>query len=227
MKKLRRFGIILAALLIATLSIRETKATNITELVQETQRFEEQNDRFVFVWWIPLEYWEISLENDPSLSPEQVEEFIQVLDDYLIFAVADARINTFGTINSISREEIVQNITIKNSQGKIFNTIPETQQSQDLKNFLSFMKPFMTNFLGQFGSSIEFVVFPGKNNSQERLFDPFKEEVLNVNYNQSTYTWRLPLGSLLPPKYDSETGEKFPGNYNYNPFTGTILKLRE
>ena len=88
MKKLRKLGIILAALLIATLSIREAKAVNIPELVQETQRFEEQDDRFIFIWWIPL-------------------------------------------------------------------------------------------------------------------------------------------GSLLPPKYDSETGEKFPGNYNYNPFTGIRLNLRE
>ena len=29
--------------------------------------------------------------------------------------------------------------------------------------------------------------------------------------------------SLLPPKFDQDTGEKFPGNYLFNPYTGRKL----
>ena len=35
--------------------------------------------------------------------------------------------------------------------------------------------------------------------------------------------YRLPLGSLFPPAVDPKTGESFPGNYHFNPFTGDKL----
>jgi hypothetical protein len=37
------------------------------------------------------------------------------------------------------------------------------------------------------------------------------------------FKFRLPLGSLLPPKFDPNTHEKFPGNYIYSPYTGSKL----
>jgi hypothetical protein len=36
--------------------------------------------------------------------------------------------------------------------------------------------------------------------------------------------WRLPLGVLLPRKTDPKSGETSPGNYHFDPFTGTALK---
>jgi hypothetical protein len=44
-------------------------------------------------------------------------------------------------------------------------------------------------------------------------------------YDQ-TYRWRTPLGSLLPVKVDAKTGEEFPGNYSFNPYTGEKLSVR-
>ncbi len=36
-------------------------------------------------------------------------------------------------------------------------------------------------------------------------------------YGRASRTWRLPLGSVLPPKTDKATGETFPGNYRVQP----------
>jgi hypothetical protein len=37
------------------------------------------------------------------------------------------------------------------------------------------------------------------------------------------FRYRLPLGSFLDPAVDVKTGETFPGNYHFNPFTGSPL----
>ena len=46
-----------------------------------------------------------------------------------------------------------------------------------------------------------------------------------VRLGKKKYDYRLPLGSVLAPRYDPDTGEQFPGNYFFNPYTGTKLVL--
>jgi len=115
------------------------------------------------------------------------------------------------------------NLAVKIGSGEDMKPLDPTQLSPDAKNFLDMMKPAMTNMLGQFGGGLEFVCFPAKDASGLRLMDPRKEGLLQLNYSGSVYKFRLPLGSLLPPKYDPQTGEEFPGNYIYSPFTAVKL----
>ena len=49
---------------------------------------------------------------------------------------------------------------------------------------------------------------------------------LQVSLYDQVYRWRTPLGSLLPAKVDAKTGEEFPGNYSFNPYTGEKLSAR-
>ena len=47
--------------------------------------------------------------------------------------------------------------------------------------------------------------------------------MLEVTVAEKVFRYRLPLGSVLPPRFDPNTEETFPGNYNYSPFTGAKL----
>jgi hypothetical protein len=40
------------------------------------------------------------------------------------------------------------------------------------------------------------------------------------------FTWRLPLPRLLPAKVDPRTGQEFPGDYLFNPYTGESLVVK-
>ena len=53
--------------------------------------------------------------------------------------------------------------------------------------------------------------------------DPRKKGSFNYKVGAETYHWRLPLGSLLEPKKDDSTGDEFPGDFLYNPYTGKKL----
>ena len=71
------------------------------------------------------------------------------------------------------------------------------------------------------------MVFKGKDEKGTRYLNPRKIGKFSVHLKDKSFNWRLPLASLLQPKIDPETKEAFPGDYNYNPYTGNKLINKE
>jgi hypothetical protein len=86
------------------------------------------------------------------------------------------------------------------------------------------MKPVLANLVGQIGSGFELLAFEGRTADGKRIVDPVSEQRFSIQVGAHAFDWRLPLGSLLPPMHDPMTGEVFPGNYRFSPYTGTALK---
>jgi hypothetical protein len=85
------------------------------------------------------------------------------------------------------------------------------------------MRPVFGNMLGALGTHIAILVFPGVDKKGHRTVEPTKEGTLIVHVGKTATRYKLPLGSLLPPMIDAKSGEAFPGNYHFNPFTGDKL----
>lgn len=79
-------------------------------------------------------------------------------------------------------------------------------------NLFAMMKPIMANMFSRFGQGMEFICLNGFGSKGKKVFDPKREGSFAPIFADRTYKWRLPLGSLLPPKYDPQTGEEFSGN---------------
>jgi hypothetical protein len=73
---------------------------------------------------------------------------------------------------------------------------------------------------------MEFVVYPAKAADGTPTVDAAQAGTLKIKLYDQAFSWRLPLGSLLPAQFDKKTGEEFPGNYQFNPFTGDKLGTR-
>jgi hypothetical protein len=86
------------------------------------------------------------------------------------------------------------------------------------------MKPLMANFMGRFGQNLTFVVFPGKDSEGNKVADALGEGHLVLFENGHTFSWRLPLASLLPEKICPKCGEHLPGSYKFCPYDGTNLQ---
>jgi hypothetical protein len=71
------------------------------------------------------------------------------------------------------------------------------------------------------------IVYPARNKDGKLLLDPTVAGGFKYIVYDKTFTWRLPLGSLLPPKFDPKTHEQFPGNFQFNPYTGTKLSATD
>ncbi len=203
-----------------------SKDVDLQNLLQETQKMTQGQQSFRLIWWIPTEYWKAAFKNEPNMTQTQKEAFYETVNGYTVLSVIDAKTTDLGSIVPFPKEEILNKISLSVEQKNKMFPLSDDELTSDAKNLFAMMKPLMANMLGQFGQGMEFICFKGTDSKGARLLNPKLEKSFAVNYAEHSYKWRLPLGSLLPAKHDALTGEEFPGNYVYNPFTGNKLVIK-
>ncbi|MDR1889329.1 MAG: hypothetical protein LBQ81_08160 [Zoogloeaceae bacterium] len=179
------------------------------------------------LWWIPADYWKVCMDASTAISQEEKQAFLQSANQYTIFVVIDGELSPFAGLVARSRADIVQNLGIRIGEGNWLHALNEAEEQAvpaDMQRLLIAFKPMLASMLGQVGQGMEFVLFPNTDKQGNILFSPLDRTVFSAKLDDDVFTWRLPLGSLLPKKSDPNTKETFPGNYLYNPFTGDKLK---
>ncbi len=223
---MKKIILAIAVIFLVSGSHVQAEDVNLQNLIQETQRMEQGPNAFRLVWWIPTEYWMAAFKNAPNMTDQQKQVFYRTVDEYNVLAVIDAKVSDLGSILPQPRNTIVSNLSLVIGDEKILKPLSDTQISSDAKNLFAMMKPAIANMLGQFGQGMEFICFTNAGSNGQRILDPKKNNRLSAKLGNSSFNWRLPLGSLMPGKYDKNTGETFPGNYIYNPFTGDKLIMK-
>ena len=195
---------------------------DLDKVMRDTQRFSSKPDSVAIVWWIPTDFWKVAFQGNPKITAEQTDEFIRMLDGYTILCIASGKLGPTGGYDPTPADTIRGSLKLK-IQEKAVEMIAGDDLPPDVKNLVDMLKPVLTNMLGQFGKSMEFYVYPNTGKDVRRL-DPKQPGEFIVLLGKQTFKWRLPLGSLLPDKVDTKTGEHFPGDYLFNPYTGAELK---
>jgi len=235
LKSIRKTKLVWASLLVAVLLMcgwianslaqeesQETKV-DFNALIQETQKLSDKVDDMTMVWWIPEEYWRVSFAEDPTMTAAQTEEFLKVLRPYTLIVVVDGKMGAFGGITYKSEADLRASIQIIDNQGIRHSPLSEDKVDADTKNFLLMMKPFFANMLGPMGQNMHFFVFPAENERGQKIADAKKEGSFSAKLGKREFRWRLPLGSLLPPKMCPKCAEKCSGAWNFCPWCGTKL----
>lgn len=203
--------------------VRKQPQVDPNELARETQRRFDQSFRETrMLWWIPTEYWEESFKKLPAVTQGH-REFLKALDDFFVLAVVDQKMSASGALISKSRKEIAAALSISVLEGAKARPLQDSDLPPKMIYFLTFLKTHMGSMLGEFGEGMEFFLFAGRDDHGNRVVNPREAGSFSVEYGNHTFEWHLPLVCLLPPRFDPETGEQFPGNYLYNPFTGKRL----
>lgn len=200
------------------------QAADIQELVRDTQRTSSTGGQVSMVWWIPVQFWEESLNANPGIPAEARAQVLSALADYTVIGVLRAGAGLGGLTNVIPKEELVKNLRVE-FEGKVVEPLAPEKVSSTAQLLLLQMKPALGAIIGQVGQSLEFVVYPAKENGKA-LIDATQAGNLTVTFYGESHKWRLPLASLLPRRKDPKTGEDFPGNYNFNPYTGGKLATK-
>jgi hypothetical protein len=196
----------------------------VAEILRETQRTTQANGEITMVMWMPQQFWEESMKGNPALTAEGRAQVLAPLADYALFGVMRAKVGAAGLTDIQPKTELVKNLKVE-VNGKAVQPLAPESIAPGAQMLLSTMKPAMTSMGGPAMAGLEFVVFPAKADGKP-LIDAMQAGTLQVWLYDQTYRWRTPLGSLLPAKVDAKTGEEFPGNYSFNPFTGEKLNLR-
>ena len=199
-------------------------ATDIQSLVQETQRSSSADQHLTMAWWIPQEFWQASLSNNPNITADARAQLLNALDDYQLFVLVHAKIGAAGITDAQSKDELVSHAQFVVA-GKNIDPIPADKLPPSTQAVLGSLKPALVGMLGAMGQSMQIIVYPSKRDGV-RLIDTAKASTFQYTLYDQTFQWRMPLASLLPKKIDPKTNEEFPGNYEYNPYTGGKLTTK-
>ncbi len=226
-RRLRKIEVFIVALLIfgsMSLSFAQDKKVDINALVGETQKMSQSADEMTLLWWTPEEFWRVSFEQNPNMTAAQSEEFIKFLRPYTVIMAIDGKIGAFGGVTYKPEATIKNSIQIIDSQGTYYRPLGDEKIDADTKNLLSMMKPVFVNMLGPMGQNMHFFLFPSLNEKGRKIADAKREGTFSVKLDKREFKWRLPLGSLLPPKVCPVDGEKMSGAWKYCPWHGVELK---
>jgi hypothetical protein len=198
---------------------------DIQALIRETQKMSNSPTQLTLVWWLPEQFWQASLAHNPNITHAESDPILKTLRPYTMIVVVDGQVGAFGGITYRSEEAVRANVTVKDAKGQSYGPISEDAIDPSMKNLIQMLKPIVANMAGPLGQNMQFLLFPAEAKDGQPLADPTREGMLDVTVAEMDFKFRLPLGSVLPPKIDPNTEETFPGNYNYNPFTGTKLTV--
>jgi hypothetical protein len=218
----RRIVWLLVGLLLSTSAIGGYKP-DPGALIKDLQRLTQSQDRMTMVLWLPPEFWRASLEAKGQMAPQSVDRFVKEVDPYVIVAVADGQVGMIGSVNFADPESLRNSVTIEGPEGRLLSALPDSEISPGVRNLTQMMGPVLGNMLGALGTHVAFLVFPGTDKPGHFTVNASKDGTFIVHVGSVAMRYTLPLGSLLPPMIDAKSGETFPGNYRFNPFTGVKL----
>ena len=213
----------LQMLLLTGVTQAQTPAVDLQALTNELQIM-RQDDGMRMVFWMPREYWDVSMAGSIP-SAENRAKALSIMDDYEIIAVISGKVGLGGVLLGASREDLMKSVTVKMADTTL-QPLTQGELSNEMNSFLKTMQPVLAGLLGQFGQSMQLLVFKGADSAGKRLLDPQQAGSFAVMLGDEAFQFRLPLGSLLPPKFDASSSEQFPGNYNFNPYTGKQLTTK-
>jgi hypothetical protein len=206
--------------LLAVFACGAVRAQSVQDLVRETQVSTTTDGQITMIWWMPNQFWDLSLKGNPAVPAAAREQLLATLSDYMLVAVLRANAGASGLGDVRPKDELLKNLRVE-VNGKRIEPMPPDQVAPAAQIMLSQLKPVMASVIGQVGQSMEFVVYPSKVDGKP--IDVAAAGSVQISLYDQQLKVRLPLGSLLPPKKDAKTGESFPGNYEFNPYTGAKL----
>jgi hypothetical protein len=192
-------------------------------IIKETQQMSHPPGGMTMTWWIPVQFWEATVSNDPRVTPASAEAIVKALSGYTMVAVMDARVGALGSMEYTPAATLATEVSIKDAAGNLYAPVAEDQIEGDARTFLAMMRPFLSNMLGALGQNMQFLVFPARGKNGQAIADATRDGVFYVEVGKSEFRWRLPLGSVLPRKTCPVCKESLSGAYKYCPYDGTKL----
>ncbi len=211
--------------LVSTLSFGAHAETRLdmATIVKEVEILKNVDGGMTLVMWMPEEYWRAAVQATGRLSDKGADEFLTVMRPYTMVAVLAAETGIAGSFTYAPSEVLRRSTRLEDSAGTFYEPLDPQSVNPGMKNLLQLLKPVLTNAMGPMGANLDIMLFPATNKAGARIADATQEGSFTVHINDLSFRYHLPLGSLLPPAVDPRSGDTFPGNYHFNPFTGEKL----
>lgn len=215
--------ILLATFLFVSLPYKKEKNIDIDLLLEDTQISNGGMDDVSICWWIPIEFWESSLQGQ-GLSKTEMNSFIDVIGEYEMFAVVQGEVNDFGIGTYVDESEIRKSIRLTTSEETRFiQPVAENEISGEMKVLLVTISPILENIMGDLGSNFHFFLFESEK-SGDRLCNPYEDGTISILTAKFDYEFSTPVPSLIEKKVCPVDGELHNGIWKFCPHHGNKLE---
>lgn len=216
LKQLCTLAIFIGAILTATAQQKAEKV-EVVDMVKDLILMKKVESNIKQVWWIPSEYWRFALTEDQNIGEEIILDIEAKLAGYTLFSVVNSDISPFS---GFKKRDATISIIDKN---EILSPLSEEEIPDDIKELINIFRPTLAGMIGQLGEQMIFYVF--KNNLEDgtTAISPYNKGKLLVKVNDTDFTYRLPLQSMVEKKICPEDQEQLNGNWEYCPWHGTEL----
>jgi hypothetical protein len=230
----KRFGlrnyrfILVTGLLIVFLSLENLLPClakgDILDITGETQKFDSNPERAIFIWWMPHEYWK-AVFNDPENKKSDAELILTALRPYTIVAVSYRKKGGKEPAYK-SDEKLREIVQVVDAQRNVYAPLRAKDLNSIALEFIKKMRPDIE----QAASSKRFkevsvFIFPSKDKNDQYFDEATKDGLFTVKVENFPFTWRLPLASVIPSQKCLICGDEFNGGYKFCPWDGTNLSM--
>jgi len=236
MKLIKKYFIL--SLSIATLSSpstaaekRPSKDIDTDEMTSECQISPvTQSDHLALAWWIPNEFWEANLDQDPTTAPEDKKEMLDAMRGTSILAIVQADITNLGVFKFYDEETVseTQKLSYIDADGKAHKLVILEQVKPELQMVMGIMKPMLSNAMGEMGKNFHFYILDDVGENKQRVLDPYKKGSLKIGLETKALEKlnaeiKFPLNSLFVPRL-CPNGQKAHVSWEFCPWTGKKLE---
>ena len=210
-----------------SLALPETKQPemDLQSLMKETEHIDMRRHRMGIFWWVPPDYWELSLRQQ-GYDRDRMGTIFDPFKKYNLFIVAIGDVRP-GDVTWREEADVKKSLILRDQHGNTYKALEETPA--EMASVVELMKPVFKRMMGNFGGGLQFIFFPLKDSAGNVFADPYKSSELFldvpdfVETGPVTYTWRFPLTALSPAKFCPVGKEKVEAHWKYCPWHGNKL----
>ncbi len=193
------------------------------QFLKETQQNSEDPSRSDFVWWIPVEFWRLTLQQNDDFTQDQIDILANMMSKYTIFAVTEGQWSEKNGTKYASYEDLKSTIQLVCQDTIHLVPFDEKNLEPPVQTLLASFQPLLKNMAGKSGENLHFFVFNGTDVSGNRTADPYSKTRVHLSLNKKDFYWKTPLGSIAPLKICPQDGEKLNGSWDFCPYHGVKL----
>lgn len=207
------------------------KTVLLSNFIEETQIMPEcAADEIAMAWWIPEEFWKISMEQDSSISSDVKREMESIFGDMTIVCVYQAELTEYGSAYPFSKAKIQRGMTVNyiDANGTSKRMYPKSKIDPDLDYLLNtVLTGLLQEMAGAFGKNMHYYVFDNRDTTTSCKIDPYEKGVLSVNLtgvggSRIKAEFVTPLDSLFIPRI-CPNGKEAHVTWEFCPWTGRVL----
>lgn len=210
----------LAAAVVFAMLASQARAVDVDELARDLLRLHSTQESHDFAYWLPA--GSMSALNR-SVTAAQQERAERTLKGYELFLFARQHVDAAGRATPFEFERPEDHVRLRLADGKTLAAVPEADLPPKLVAIAAVCKSMFEKH-GDIGRALHVAVFKIADPADEPRIDAAKPGVVTLLLDDIPLVWHLPLAGAGPSAVDAASGEKFPGNYAFNPYTGAPLK---